>query len=335
MLNSTSTVIMANPGWHSERHVQVGNLSAGSRINGAGRLSCYMSVRDAHACGFDALLGRWVWWQGSSGPWAYVIEDLNSDISNGTVELSCTEMSSLLDLMITPRTYRQTSSSAGALIGRALRDSGADTGSWISRMSIDEDGPPVTIEWRGESTGNVVRSLANGAGGQWYVAIDEDKELTFTYQSIPVDKRGTILLAEGHNVLSGSVRPGISQMVNDLLGVANDRDWQRAGAARVVNEASIRLYDRRRGTKRYSGHTHKASLETVARADLATLSVPSGPVSLDLSARAKVLTDLRIGYLVRFWSTSQNRVYDLTILGIAQDTGRGVTTVVGTVVEED
>jgi len=334
-LNSDSTIIMANPGWYGERHVRVGNLAVGWRVNGAGRLSCHMAARDAHALGFDALLGRWVWWSGPTGAWAGIVEDVNADVSTGIVELSCTDMGSLLDLMITPRTYRQTSSSPGALIGRAIRDSGVDSGSWFTRMIIDEDGAPVTIEWRGEQTSNVVRLLANRAGGQWYVAIEADKSLTFTYRAIPRDMRGSLLLVEGLNVLSGSIRPGISNMVNDLLGVANDRDWQRAGAARAINQASVRLYDRRRATKRYQGHTGKASLETVTRADVDVLSVPSGPVSLDMFAGDRTVTDLRIGDLVTLWSRSQNRVYDLTMLGLAEDTNRGTITVVGSVVESE
>lgn len=334
-MNVASTIVMSNPGWHGERHISVGNLSAAWRVNGPGRLSCHLSGRDAHLLGFPALLGRWVWWHGPTGPWAGYVEDLSTDVASGVIELSCTDMSSLLDLMMTPRTYRLTSSSAGALIGRTIRDSGVDTGSWFTRLIIDEDGPPVTVEARGEQTGNVVRTLANGAGGQWFVEIEEDKALTFTYQANPLDMRGSILLVEGHNVLDGSVRPSIANLINDLLGVANDRDWQRAGAARVTNLKSVRLYDRRRAAKRYPGHTHKASLESRARADLAALSVPSGPVSLEISAQSRIVTDLRIGQLVRFWSKSQNRIYDLTILGLSHDTNRATISVVGTVVEAE
>lgn len=330
-----STVVMGNPGWHGERHVQVGNLSASTRVNGAGRLSCYMSVRDAHACGFDALLGRWIWWQGSAFTWAGFVEDLSPQIDSGTIEISCTEMGGLLDLMTTPRTYRQISSSPGALIGRTIRDSGADTGSWFRTLVIDEDGAPITIEWRGEQTGTVVQSLANRAGGAWYVTIDEDKSLTFTYQAKPLDMRGSVLVVEGLNMFAGTPRAGISNLVNDLLAISNDRNWQRASGARVVNEKSIRLYDRRKGTKRYEGHTHPSSLETAARFDLATLSVPSGPVSLDTTACNPIVSSLRIGTLVRHWSVSQSKVYDLTILGLAHDTSRSVVTVVGTIVEAD
>src|SRR4030095_7210828 len=117
--------------------------------------------------------------------------------------------------------------------------------------------------------------------------------------------------------------------------VGNDLDWQRAGAARVTNLKRVRLYDRRRAAKRYPGHTHKASLESRARADLAALSVPSGPVSLEVSARSRIVIGLRIGQLVRFWSRSLNRVYDFTILGLAHDTNRASISVVGTVVEAE
>lgn len=324
---------MANPGWHGQRHVQVGNLSAGFRVNGAGRLSCHLPARTAHLLGFRALLGRWVWWQGKTRAFAGYVEDVPSEIGSGVIELSCTDMSGLLDQMQTPRTYRQTSSAPGALIGRAIKDSGADTGTWFSRYLIDEHGAPLTVEWRGEQTSTVVRSLANGAGGQWYVEVESDKTLTFVYKIGPIDRRGSILLVEGHNVLSGSIRPSIARLVNDLLGIANDRDWQRAAGARVIDGRSVRLYGRRRATRRYIGHTRSGSLETAARADLAALSSPSGPVSLEISDRNRIVSDLAIGQLVTLWSTTQNRIYDVTISGIAEEPTRGIVTVVGTAVE--
>src|SRR4029434_10429662 len=138
-MNGSSTITMSNPGWHGERHVQVVNLSAAWRVNGPGRLSCHLSGREANLLGFPALLGRWVWWEGPTGAWAGFVEDLSTEVSSGVIELTCTDMSSLLDLMMTPRTYRRTSSSAGALMGRTIRDSGVDTDTWFTRMTIDED----------------------------------------------------------------------------------------------------------------------------------------------------------------------------------------------------
>ena len=332
-LSAASTILLAHPGFVDPRHVRVGNLSTGWRVNGAGRLSCHLGARDAHLLGYEALLGRWVWTTGPVGPWAGYVEDLSADLDRGIVELSCSDMAGLLGGMVTPRTYRQTSSSAGALIGRTIRDSPLETGSWIARTLIDEAGPPVTIEWRGEQTLNVIRSLANGAGGVWWVSVEADKTLTFSYLSTPTDKRSEIQLVEGHSVLSGSIRPSISQLVNDLFAVANDRDWERSSAVRVIDGRSVRLYDRRKATRRYEGHTRPGSLQSVARADLATLSVPSGPVSLDIAATNPIVSELRIGILVGLRSRSLNRTFDLTISGIAHDTTRGAITVVGTVVE--
>lgn len=332
-MNPLSTIVIANPGWHNEREVHVGDLSLGWRANGVGRASCHMRARDAHLLGFSGLFGKWVWTNGPLGPWAGYVEDMPSVVGDGIIELSCADFGGLLGSMITPRTYRQTSSSPGALMVRAIKDGGTDTGSWFSAITADEDGAPVTVEWRGEQVERVVQSLAGGAGGYWNVTTDTDRAISFTYQQSPIDKRGSILLIEGRNVIAGSIRPSISQLVNDILAIANDRDWQRAAGARVYDESSIRLYDRRRETRRYQGHTRKSSLETVARADLAASSLPSGPVSLDIISTNPIVPDLRVGYLVSLWSSSQNRIYDLVIVGLAQETSRGTVTVVGSAVE--
>lgn len=330
---SQSTIVLANPGWHGEREVEAGNISLGWRANGSARASFQLSARDAHLIGFTALLGRWVWCDSPVGAWAGFVQDTPTEVGGGVIELACVDLSALMDHTITPRTYRQISSAPGALMERAIRDSGVDTGSWFSTITVDEEGSPVTVEWRGESTMRVVASLASNNGGMWGVTIDESRALAFTYVSTATDKRGSILLVEGHNVLDGSIRPSIALLVNDILGIANDRDWQRAAGARVYDEDSIRLYDRRRAVRRYEGHTRRSSLEAVARAELAGSALPAGPVSLELSERNPICKELRHSQLVTLWSATQNRIYDLTIVGIAHEPSRGTVTVVGTAEE--
>lgn len=326
-----SLVVIADPGWRNERHIVVGDLSLGWRTNGASRLSCRVRARDAHLLGYDELLGRWVYHSGPCGEWGGYIEDTPVDMGSGIMELSCIDHGGLLTHSTVPRTYRQLSSSPGALIKRAIQDSAQDDPLWIDSVDCDEDGSPVTVEWRGEQTARVVQSL--GTDGLWTVRTDTDKAITFTYRSEPADKRGSILLYEGHNVITGSVRPTISQLVNDILGIANDRDWQRAAGARVQDGDSIVTFGRRRATKSYQGHTRASSLQSVARADLANLSGVTGPVSLQIPDRNKILRDLREGQVVLLASSSANRRYDLTVTGRAHDTTQGIVTVVGTVVE--
>src|SRR5207344_1458609 len=141
----------------------------------------------------------------------------------------------LMDLCLTPRTYRQSSGSAGSLIARAIATSNSDEPLRFTNVACDEDGAPVTIEWRGEATGRVVQTLANGANGLWRVEVNSDRDINFSYQAQPLDRRGKTLLVEGYDVLGGSVTGSIAGMVNDLLGIANDRDWQRASGSRIVD----------------------------------------------------------------------------------------------------
>lgn len=329
-----STIVMADPFWRNRRHVQVGELGIGSRVNGTARLSCRMRAPDAHLLGFDDLLGRWLWVATPVGYFAYMVEDTPSRIVDQTIELSCVDMGAFLDFAITPRTYRQSSGTAGALIARAIDDSGSDEHLPYDTITCDEDGPPVTIEWRGDITGRVVQSLATNAGGMWTTTTDANRKLTFTYLAKPINKRGSIILVEGHNVIDGSVKPSLSGRVNDLLGIGNDRDWQRASGSRVIDGDAVIRYGRRRGVKRYVGHTRRSSLEAVARADLDELARPAGPVSLEMSDHNPTAWDIREGYVCRLWSATQNRRYELTVTGRAWDATRGIVTIVGSVIEE-
>ena len=331
----SGALVISDPFWANERDIRVGELSLGWTVNRAARLSCHLRARDVHALAFDAIKGRWVWTNGPCGPWGGYVEDDPVEIATGIMELNCSDMMGSLDFAITPRTYRQYSSSPGALIGRAIRDSGQDEPLWIDETTIDEDGRPVTVEWRGEQTGKVVRSLANGASGLLAVSVDTDGVISLDYRVEPIDMRDSILLVEGREVVAGSIRPSISQLVNDILGIANDRDWQRATGARAINARSVRDYGRRRVTRTYPGHTRASSIEPAARLDVARLSQPSGPVSLQLVDRHPIVGELRVAQLISLWSSSSNRIFDLTITGIAHDTVNRTVTVVGTVTEQE
>jgi len=335
LASGIDTIVMSDPGWTNERDVPVADLSLGWSTNRAARLSCHLPSRSVHALGFSRIKNRWVWANGPCGPWGGYVEDDPIEIDSGIMELACVDMTASLDRAITPRTYRQYTSSPGALIGRALRDSGQDEPLLVTRNSIDESGSPVTVEWRGENTGRVVQSLANAAGGLLTVTVDEDRTIALTYRTVPRDMRDSILLVEGREVVSGSIRPSISRIVNDITGVANDRDWQRATAARVIDAKSVRRYGRSRATRTYRGHTRASSIEPVARLELDSLSSPSGPVSLVIPDRHPILAELRASYLVSLWGSSNNQMFDMVITGIAHETTRRTVTVTGTITEQE
>lgn len=330
----SATIIVADPDWRNARDVPVGDLAVGWRVNGPARLSVRLPAADAHLLGWTALLGRWVWVPlGWLGCWGGVIEDTPGDLTNHTVELAAVSMATLLSQRVTPRTYQQYSGSAGSLILRLITDTARERPLWLDRVVADEDGPAVSREWRGDNLGQAVGSLASGAGGAWDVTVDQDRQIEFAYQIAPADRRARIALIEGYNVVAGSIRPSISRIVNDILAIANDRDWQRAGGARVEHASSIRSYDRRQATRRYAGHTRRSSLETVARAELDQLALPTGAVSLEIPASDPVLQELREWQTVQLWSGTLNRRYDLTVEARAYEPARGVVTVVGTAVE--
>lgn len=329
-----ATVLLSDPDWFGARDVAAPDLSVGWRTNGPGRLSFRLPARAAHLLGWNDLKGRWVWApMGWLGYWGGIVEDDPGDIANGTVEVSAVSFAAMLYWRVTPRTYRQITGSAGAVIARHLKDTARERPLPFHAISVDELGPAVNAESRGANLGQEIQSLATGAGGSWDVTIDADRRLAFAYRVEPSDQRGRILLLEGYNVVAGSIRPSVSRIVNDLLAVANDRDWQRSGGARVEHAASVRAYGRRQDTRRYAGHTRRSSLEAVARADLARLALPTAGVSLEIPATNPVLQELRVGQLVRLRSYTVNREYELDVAAMAYETARGTVTVVGTAVE--
>lgn len=331
---SGHVVTIANPGWRNARAVPVGQLSVSWLVNRPGRLSCRLPRHDAHRLPFANLKGRWIGGDfGMLGLWWGIVEDDPGEVGGGTIELSAPSMGVLLEKRAVPRTYRQVSGPPGALIGRAITDSGQDDPLWIRRLLIDEDGAPVVTEWRGDKLARVVSSLAGNAGGAWLVEPDPaDGVLTFTYRHRFLDRRGRVLLCEGREVVAGSVRPTIATVVNDLTGVANDRQWERTQPVRVEDPASILAWGRSQETQRYPGHTRASSLEFVALADLARRARPTAAVAVDVPDRHPILRHVRQGETVRLWSASTNGVYDLEIAGRAWQPNRGVVTITGTAV---
>lgn len=330
-----AAILLADPGWFDARDVPAADLSLGWRTNGAGRLSIRLPAKTAHLLGWADVKGRWVWVPlGWLGYWGGVVEDDPGDVGQGTVELSAVSFGALLYQRITPRTYRQVSGSAGAAIARLIRDTARERPLPFARVWADEGGPAVNRESRGTNLGQEVDSLATGAGGWWDVAVDANRELTFLYRAEATDARDRVLLVEGYNVVGGSIRPSIGRVVNDLLGIANDRDWERSAPARVEDAPSIRQYGRRQATHRYPGHTRRSSLEAVTRADVARLALPDAAVSVEIPATDRVLQDLRIGQLVQLRSGTVDRRFDFAVTAMAYEAARGTVTVVGTGVEQ-
>lgn len=327
----SSVVTLAEPGWVSPRDVEVGELSAAFRTNGAARCSFTLPAKQAASLGFADPKGKWVFASlGPLGNWSGTIEDNPGDVGSQIVELNAVDFTGRFDTITTPRTYKQDAGPPGALMLRAIRDSGVDNGLWLTSATADEDGLPVTVEWRGDPLGRVISTLANAGGGITRVTTTDRWAVNWEYLSAPEEQRRSILLVDGYNAADGSVRPSLSQVVNDLLGIANDAAWQKASGARVTDGDSIAAYDRRQATKRYVGHTRASSIEGVARADLARLALPVAAVSVEVPITDPVLLTLRVGQLVNLWSGTVNARYDLTVTGIAYDSTRRTATVVGT-----
>jgi hypothetical protein len=332
---NASTIIVADPHWKNECDAVVGNLSAAVRTNGSGRISFHIPAADMVSWGFDEIKGRWVYVDTAFGPVAGFVEDDPADLGDGILELSCVDMTGLLDIAITPVTYKELSKSPGGMIKAVVRGSGLDTPTLIGATEIDEHGRPVTLEYRGDAVGRTVQTLARNAYGYLWVEIDDDRVLTLHYRTTPHDARNTILLIECREILDGSIRPSLSDVVNDVTGVGNNKDWERAKVVRVSDQASIKKYDqRRRAAFTYQDVTRAAGVEPLAQADLKRHAFATGPVNFEIWDEHPICAELELAQLVTVWSSTNNKTFDCTITGLAHDTNQHTITVAGSVTEQ-
>ena len=331
MASGLSTLTIGARRWGNAQSVTVASVSASWGVSTIGRLSAVLTARQAGRLGFASLLGLWVLWEHETlGPWGGVVEDVTFDLDRGTVEMGAASFATLLRKRRTSRSFRTQSAPAGSLWLRAMTDVQTDQDLDIDSAAADEDGTLFTVEWRGDDLFQLTDSLATASQHEYDVAVDADRRIAAEFRAqVGADRRGSVLLIEGRDVLGGQIAPTSYDLVNDLLAVSADGDWAAVEHAVVLDGDSLEAYGRHQGVAAYDYTTRRATLVPRAEEDLVTLSVPAIPASLRVAASNRQLTAFTHGDTVRLWSASANAMYDFRVLSRAVDADEGVVTLAG------
>lgn len=336
MANADLLLTVANPGYARQRTAVCAELAASWEVSKPGILSAKLPWKQAQTLagqiGRTTLLGAWVAWRSPQlGAWGGIVRRLPSDVGEGLVELSADSFHVLLKGVVTRRDYTTATGSAGELAINAIADAATDRQLWLDSWAADNTGPTKRIDRRGDDLYDVIDGLATDSGYEWDVTLADDWTINFEFRKrIGQDRTGRVLYADGYNVVpAGNVSPSIEELANEIRAVPGDQRWESAPGVLVTDADSVRTYGRRSETRRYLGLSDIASLETQARLDLVTASVPAIPIAITVTIRDRQLPNVRIGDTVRYWSARQDARYALRIVSIAYEARDGSVKLAG------
>lgn len=324
--DSLSRITVYKRGWRYSHEVEVSGLVAAWGINTPGRLSCFVPIRGQRLTGVD-WLGRWVTWEHPAmGRFAGYVEDRIKHPDTGTMELSVVGFGQILARRRTMRRYRPVSGPPGAIISRALSDVTLDAGMPF-RLSVSERGPHLKYEFRGDMVMDVFDAMISASGQEWATALDDDRTLAITWRpKVGRDETARVVFTEGVNIIAAQSETTISQLVNDLLAIADNDQYSRARGARVQAMGSVGRFGRLQDTRRYVGLVNQSTLGPRAEQDLIELARPLATVTVRVAHDESRLQYIREGTEFRLVSWMDNAVYRLRCLDRTISLDEGVVT---------
>jgi hypothetical protein len=324
--SSLSTVLIYKRGWRYVQPMQVAGIIAASAINTPGRLSLLVPVRDQPLTGVD-WLGRWVWWEHpTQGIFAGYVEDAPIDTGRGTVELGVISFVNILTKRRTIRRYRPAAGPPGAIVRRALADVTLDAGMPFE-ITASERGNNLTYEFRAASIMDVFDAMVSASGQEWRSWMDDSRTLQIEWRpKVGEDLTADVTFTEGVNIIDARIEQTIANTVNDLLGIADDQQYDRAQGARFISAGSRGRFGSLQDTRRYTGLVSKSTLMPQVQSDLETLALPTVTITIRVYHLEPLLSLIRDGSEFRFVSHSANAVYRARVLARDIDLDSGVVT---------
>lgn len=329
------SVTIANPGWRNPVVVPISGPSASWEVSTPGRFSAHISSKRAHSLGFGDLKSKWLRWDHPTmGAFGGQIRRNPTDSTSGTMELSVDSFHVRMKGIRTPTSMKTASGSPGQLAMQLLTLSATDKRLWFDSIVASSSGPVLRIDLRGDDLFDVISSLANDNDYEFGVTVNDDGTIDWTFHHrIGTDKTGSVILAEGLNVISCQIAPTIDPMVNDILAASGEDDWGDSPKKVVTDPDSILTYERQATTRQYMGLPGIASLTVRANLDLALDSLPAMPAVVTVNENDPVNRNIREGDTVRLWSASQNGQYFFRIRSRSVD--GGVAKYAGDCIDED
>lgn len=329
-LSGLSLLTIADRGFADKREIRAANIAASWIVNGTGRLSAMLSSREAWLLGIDDYLGKFVRWDHPTmGIWGGRIEDVSVNIGAGSVEISCASFATLMKKRRTRKRQQPSNAPAGSLVYRVFADLAVNDIPYDSIL-CDTDGEPVLQRWNADDVYNVVSNLARISGHQFDVTLDEEWQIAFRFRTrVGTDRTADVVLHEGYQISDGTPVHSLANVVNDILAVSAEGNWDDAESIAVVDGPSSQQYGRLQDTRRYYGFTTGQALATRARVDLATTATVMVPLTLKLSDRTPELAEFTQGDTIRVRSASSNQLYLMLVTGRSVDAETGYATIVG------
>lgn len=332
-LSGPNVITIAGPGWTDKREFRVGSVSADWPVNGIGRFSGLIPAAVAWDQGISDYTDLWLRWRSPSGRlWGGIVRDVVVRLGT-TVELSASSFLDELNYLTTRPVYRQAMATAGALIKRAIIDTPGKF-AIFDELDTDDVGPLLTAEWRVDRLYQVVQRLADSGNLQYRDELNDDWSRSLRARArVGEDKSADILLIEGRHFGTGSAAKSVKAIANSIYAKSADRDWEDAPGTTVMDLDSYAARGLRQTARRYYGLHSISGLAARARAELVELARPQIPLSIEVRSDEPLLSEIDPGDTIRVWLWSANQRLKLTILQIADDEDRAVTTLTGKAVE--
>ena len=308
--NALLTVSAANGA--NARLLPVSDVSAAWAVSEVGTLSAFIPSRTAYRQGYDEWKGLRVLYQHShAGPWAGTIVDDPVTLDDGTLELSAQDVGRIgLHGRRTPYLFPIQMGAAGTLVRRAFSLAAQETPQWITDIHCDEDGRLFEVEFRADDLLSFVRRMADDSGQEWETGVNDDGSLYFRWRK-RIGRDRDILLVEGYQIAGGSVTRSIETVVNDLQGIADDRDYARAATNVVRSPSSIDRFGTIQGSTRFPGVVNVSTVEPQTRAAVAMSAEPVIAPTITIPDTHPIVAEIRNGDGFRLVVGSANAEYQM------------------------
>lgn len=327
---SLERITIYDPGFVAPRVLNVADLSASWGISEVGRLSCTAATGDVLDArnDSDTILGRWVIYDHPTcGVWTGYVEDSNIDLESGRTDLSCVGIVNLLQYRRSRIGDSPQQMSAGGLVLRAIEDSAQDDSVWLADVRIDDSDVILTYEQRAEPILEMMDRLVSDTGEEWLATSDDAGRQTLQWRQRVGSEEIVAQFYEDLAILGGQIESSISQLVNDILAVADDDQYTLATREVATDRVSILKYGRRQATNRYINITAGSALLTAAYRDLRASTLPTYLVTLQIDHMDTRLDVVREGSRIVLGLPSIDAAFRARVIARVVDVLQGTATV--------
>jgi len=330
-------VTIGRAGWVAPQRLNIGPPTMSWRTDGPGTLSCEVDARTLALAGLavgrrvNPLKGRWLWYaHPTAGAWGGVVT--RTEVNDTTVTITAEQFAVLLRKRRVASTYPPLSISPGSL-ALYLLASAERQGDHLqlTGRTAEESGKAVDIEPRGGDLCDDVLPELAGFGYQWRVRADTMTERVFEFRRrLGEDKRGSVLLSEGHDVVRVGLSGDLWTVANSIEGIPGSEFWEGAAGYTQDDRGSIRALGRRyEETVAYTGSVTRSTIVPLVLRELAERAYPQEIAVVEVVDEGMRWREFREGDTVSLMSRSINVRCPLEVDVRTLDVGAGTMSIAG------